>query len=406
MRVLAFGQLARTYRPATGVGRYINNMLLGLAARDGFDVELLFSKSYLGPDGKPDPRTPLGALPFRTYPWHERAIERAWKLSGWPRADRWLGGADWLFLPAEARVPSRVPTVLTIHDIRFWEPSVGYHTVSQQRADRRRWAWWLPPALEAAKVVTTVSQYTKSRLVELLGVDAGKIVVVGNGAEQSFFDVAEQNPATLPRAVPGPYLLVVGGLKCSRGAGWVLEMARLMAERKGGLTIVSAGKDDPDMAAEARKHPNVKLLGTVGDDVMPGYVRNATAVLFLSMYEGFGIPAVEAMAAGTPVVTSDLTALPEVAGDGAVVTDPADVEGVLATCERLSSDPAYRAEWSARGRRRAAAFTWDKCVDRLAAVLRGEPQPPWPGAAFGRPAAALPPVPEGVTDRATLIRRR
>ena len=370
-RVLAYTQLARTYAPTTGVGRFVNNVVLGLAASGAADVELLISRRYVGPDGQLDPRTPLGGLPRRTFPLGERAAERLWKLTGLPRADRWCRDVDWLFVPAETYVPTRVPTVLTVHDVRVLEPAgaFGYPSDAERRDWRRRFGLWLPTAVRRAAAVVTVSEFSKRRIVELLGTDPAKVTVVGNGAEPAFFAAADADPAGLPRAAAGPYVLVIGGLRVARGGGWTLDVARRLAACGSPLTIVSVGRDEPALAAEAAGVPNVRLLGMQPDEVMPGYARNAVALLFLSIYEGFGIPAVEAMAAGTPAVVANLTALPEVVGDGGIVVDPTNIEGVVATLEQLHADPGYRAGWAARGRARAAGFTWDACVRRLLGVF-------------------------------------
>ena len=386
LSVVAFTQLARSYLPTTGAGKVINNLILRLAAAGDIDLRLLVSKEYVGEGGTLPLQTPLGNLPFGTFPMGERLAERAWKFAGLPRADRWVGKPDWLFIPSEAYVPCRARTLMVVNDIRFSEPTIPYGGPDEHRRNQRAWGHWFPHAARRADVIATISEFTKSRLVELIGVDPGKVEVIGCAAEDAFFaagDAAEAaggagDPA-FDRPVPGPYLLVVGGLKRSRGADWELAAADRLAARGSPLTIVSAGWDEPAIEADIRRRANVKSLGRVDDGRMVALVRHATAVLFLSTYEGFGIPAVEAMAAGTPAIVSDRTSLPEVAGDGAIVVDPtqADAMADLADlADRLAADPAFRAEWVARGRRRARAFTWEAVSGRLLTVLRERAKPP------------------------------
>src|SRR4051794_12727193 len=133
MNITVFTQMLRTYRPTTGVGRFINNMVLGLAEQPGFDVSLLFSRTYLDQQGKLDPRTPLGDLPRRTYPFHERLMERMWKLTGHPRADRWVGNPDWLWLSAEAYLPLRNKKILlTNYDMNQAEPTMPWGDAAER----------------------------------------------------------------------------------------------------------------------------------------------------------------------------------------------------------------------------------------------------------------------------------
>src|SRR5262245_35680741 len=123
MKVTVFTQVLRTYRPTTGVGRFVNNMVLGLAQQAGIDISLLVSRTYLNGDGQLDPRSPLRGFPLLTYPLHERIMERTWKAIGLPRADRWCGNPDWLWLSAEAYLPVRRQKVLlTNYDMNQAEP--------------------------------------------------------------------------------------------------------------------------------------------------------------------------------------------------------------------------------------------------------------------------------------------
>jgi glycosyltransferase involved in cell wall biosynthesis len=136
------------------------------------------------------------------------------------------------------------------------------------------------------------------------------------------------------------------------------------------LEIWVAGESEPAFAA-ARHHPRIKHLGYRGVDTgLPALMRGAVALLFLSRYETFGIPAVEGMAAGTPVVVSRWAGLPEVVGPAGLVVDADKTDNVTDQVLALAADPAARADWIARGRRRSQDFLWDRCVDQLLAALR------------------------------------
>jgi glycosyltransferase involved in cell wall biosynthesis len=116
--------------------------------------------------------------------------------------------------------------------------------------------------------------------------------------------------------------------------------------------------------------PNVRLLGMVADDQLPGLLKHSLALLFLSLYEGFGIPALEAMATGTPAIVADRASLPEVVGGAGIVVDPNQSAPITEMCEALLANPALRAECAARGRVHVNEFTWDRCADRVLTALR------------------------------------
>lgn len=372
MNITVFTQLLRTYRPTTGVGRFINNMVLGLARERDMNLSLLMSRTYEDNEGKLDPRTPLGELPRRTYPLHERVMERMWKLIGMPGADRWVGNPDWLWLSAEAYLPvKRQKILLTNYDMNQAEPTMPWGDPEVRRRAIKRFRYWFEPSLAMSHHIITISEYSKKRLCELFDVKPEKVSVVSCGIEQPYFDIAKVDPAALPpRPCAEPYLLVIGGLNARKGGKATLEIAKSLARRKSEIQILIAGSNDDDLVKEAAALPNIKLLGFVPDAELPALLRHASGLLFLSLYEGFGIPAAEAMAVGTPAIVANTTSLPEVVGDAGFVVELEEAETTAVIAERLVSDEAFHADYVRRGHERAKLFTWDACVQRLASVLR------------------------------------
>ncbi len=371
MNVTSYFHPIRTYLPCTGVGRHINQILLGLTKEQSIQLELFFSQQWLQDDGKLDPRCPLRDLPKRTFPSLENPTERTWKLFGYPNIDRYISDdTDWVYAPVETYLPiSKCPVGITIHDIQAFETTLPWSNTWRNRWFRYKWGRWVRRALADCRVVFTVSEFSKRRMIDLLGADSKKLVVVGNGVDQSFFDIASVNPVDLERPVEQPYILVIGGLRYKKGGEHILSVARSLHQRKSDLQIVVAGELEADYTEAIQAHPNITLLGMVPDEELPRLVRSATSLLFLSPYEGFGIPALEAMAAGIPAVVANRASLPEVVGDAGIIVDPDQASYITDILVNLETDSHLRQDYGARGQKHAAQYTWSTCVDRVIAAL-------------------------------------
>jgi len=371
MNILSFVHPIRTYLPCSGVGRHANNMLLRLAERDGVDLELFFSEQWLDEGGKMDSRSPLRALPHRTFPWPENLTERCWKLLGRPRMDRWIPDeTDLIYSPMETYFPVEdTPVAVTIHDIQAFETDLPWSQTWAHRWFRWKWSTWVQDTIRDCEVVFTVSEFSKSRMVELLDADPHDIVVVGNGVDARFFEVAKQPVEDLETPCEDPYLFMIGGLREKKGADAMLAVARALHRNGSNVQLVVAGPNGNEYEAQAERLDNVHLLGWVDDGDVPRLLRGALALLFLSPYEGFGLPAAEAMAAGTPAVVSNRASLPEVVGDAGVVVEPSATEGIVEYVCALSDNRTLREQKADAGRERAQRYRWQRCVDRLTETL-------------------------------------
>lgn len=349
----------------SGIGRHICEMVTGLANRAGASVEVVTSPKSL--NHNPELQRCLGHLPLRALPFSSRTIERLWKTLRWPRVDRHLSqDCDVVYTPAQTRLPpSRFPTVITIHDIQPFETNLPWSQTRSHRLTQRKWRAWLPQAACEATRVVTVSEFTKQRLVSLLELDPARIGVVGNGVSDVFFRAGRER--TYP---PNPSVVVVGGLRTKKGASDVLAVTELLASRKSRIQIDIVGANEAEWVTKAGNTPNVVNHGILSDSELAILLARATALLFLSPYEGFGIPAIEAMAAGTPAVVADAASLPEVAGDAGIVINPADHETIADILERLHGDHVWRNTYVTKGYAHAARFTWTACVDHLLQHLR------------------------------------
>lgn len=289
---------------------------------------------------------------------------------------------DVLFVPAHV-LPLVHPrrSVATVHDLGF----LAYPAAHRPR-DLRYLRWSTGWNARQAAAVIADSAATKADLVRAYGVAPDKVHVVHLGgpdaAMQPGLSVRDADRETLSRyglAAVGaaPYLLYIGTLQPRKNlARTIGAFARIAGDPMlAGYRLVLAGKQGwlyEELLAQ------VQRLGLAGRVLFPGYVpdadlpallRGARAFVFPSLYEGFGIPVLEAGAYGVPVITSTTSSLPEVAGDAALLVDPHDVDAIAEAMYRLVTDDALAAELARRGRENVKRFSWEKCARETLAVL-------------------------------------
>jgi glycosyltransferase involved in cell wall biosynthesis len=293
----------------------------------------------------------------------------AWRRLDLPKLDRWCEDADWVYSATEAYIAVRGPRLaVTVHDLHALEPNLPWSNTPEHQAFRRRWSRMLHPIIRRADCILTVSEFTRRRLTELLGVKENRIAVVGNGVDPVYYDPPSNAQwGELPEE---PYIAVVGGLTRRKGGDLVLKVAALLQREMPGFRVIVAGFGEAALNRQAAALPNVTLLGFVETPRLAQLLRGATAMMFLSRYEGFGIPVVEAMAAGAPVIASRCGALPEVVGDAGLLVDAEAPCQAVAAIRMLSRDAAARQEFRIRGKKHAEAYRWNGCVDRLLSALR------------------------------------
>jgi glycosyltransferase involved in cell wall biosynthesis len=229
----------------------------------------------------------------------------------------------------------------------------------------------LPVVARRALRVITVSEFSRAELAELLGVDA---TVVASGVEERFTPAADPEPARRAHGLARPYVLCVASQTARKNLAALVPAASALAAD--GIEVVVAGGHRPQFAREHGLDA-LRLLGHVDDALLPGLYAGAEAFALPSLYEGFGLPVLEAMACGTPVVAAAATALPEACGGAARLAEP-DGEAFSAALTDLLRDERDRERLRAAGLDRAAAFGWDRTAREVDALLSGAAVAPSP----------------------------
>jgi glycosyltransferase involved in cell wall biosynthesis len=287
-------------------------------------------------------------------------------------------GAQLVYSPANLAPVLSPGNVVVLHDLAALRHPEAYSPtyVRYQRAI-------LPLLARRARLVITVSEYSKAELIELLGLDPADVLVIGEGVGEEFVPQAEAR-RNLVRARYGlerPYVLTLGTVSSRKNLGALSAAARVLAER--GVELVLAGSERGYLRA-----PEVHLrrLGYVADEHLPALYAGALAFVLPSRHEGFGLPCLEAMACATPVVAARSGALPETVGAAGLLVDPDDAGGFADALLRLADDAPTRERLVAAGRERAAALPWSRTAeltDRAVTELLGESSESQPGGPAG-----------------------
>ena len=279
----------------------------------------------------------------------------AWEQLALPALAR---GSRLILSPANFAPVASGRSVVFIHDVA---PFLG----DWYSPTYSRWHRVLAPLIaRRARLVLTISQVSRDQIVRHLGVDESDVAVVPLGVDDRFRDPAGADAVRDRYDLTRPYVLALGTDLPRKNLALLDRLAPELGEH--GLDVVLAGSTRPYMPAGSYR---ARSLGYVAEQDLPGLYAGAAVLAMPSLHEGLGLPVLEAMAAGTPVVSSDRGALPETCGDAAVLVDPGDQQAFGAALVRAALDGGEHERLAAAGRERAAGFTWRRTAERVDALL-------------------------------------
>ncbi|MFK7867924.1 MAG: glycosyltransferase family 4 protein [Roseobacter sp.] len=271
---------------------------------------------------------------------------------------------EWLFNPCNTGPVFGARQAHMIHDAQFLTLSEGYSWKF-----RTLYRFLMPTLAKRAAALFTVSEFSRRELEDLGIFPRNKAIVVHNGCDH--MDRITADPETLSRfdLNAGKYFIALGNLAAHKNLDMVLK-AVLRADLD--IPIVLAGGSSPDVfkTIGIADSPKIKVLGRVTDAELKALLSHATALVFPSKTEGFGLPPLEAMRCDCPVIATTGGAVPEVCGDAPLYADPDKPEEWIEAMERVARSSELRKELTERGRRRAATFTWEKAARRIETALR------------------------------------
>ena len=358
----------------TGVGWYLHELLRELADRPGLRLRLYGPTMFVGPDGPRPAALPEG----RAVEWvrHEVAddllVRRSWLAPLMRVVEPWLVAVDGNrvvfapnFVPPRALAASRRPLVATVQDMTLYRTPWAMQQETRASLERR-----LERTIARARTILTPTETVRSELLEHCRAAPGAVHAVWDAGR-----LDAVRPGELPAGVPERFVLHVGTIEPRKNVATLLAAWHLLRNRMSDApTLVLCGKLGWGQEAiegamvRAAAEGWLRWLGYAPDETLRALYDRAALLVSPSVYEGFGLPLVEAMGAGTPVVCSDIPVFREVAADAALFVPPDDPDGWARTVAEVLSDPRRARDLAARGAARARDFNWRRTAERTLAV--------------------------------------
>ncbi len=358
------------YEQGGGIGRLTRDLIAALAQQDTQTQYRLFVAGAT--------RNTLPALPAPNFSWHPIPLSPTWLARLWHRANiplpvNWFTGKVDLYHATDFVLPpvsASIKTIVTVHDLSFVRVPQTASPTLKAYLDKV-----VPDSILRATHVIADSQATKNDIIALYGTAPEKITVLLSGIDARFRRVADEHLHAAIRQKyqigTAPYLLCVGTVQPRKNYSRVIQaLAQLRAQNYDVSLVIAGGKGwlEDEMyqtIARTAMHDHVHLIGFADDADLPILYSAAACVVFPSLYEGFGFPVLEGMACGTPVITANVSSLPEVAGDAALLINPLDIDELVAALQRILDDSNLRESLIQRGYRQIQRFTWADSAKHL-----------------------------------------
>lgn len=361
------------YEQGAGIGRYVRELAAALARIDQQTPYRLF---VAGSSRQRLPSPPAGNFEWRSTRVSPRWFARVWHRAKVPLPVEWFTGFVNLFHATDFVLPPHLPrtkTILTVHDLSFARvpeaasPSLGAYL---ERV--------VPQSARQADYVLADSLATKQDLMELYQVADEKIEVLYGGVDQHFTRVSDAFGLMTMRSKYGigsrPYILAVGTVQPRKNYARLIQSLAVLRSKGYDLDLVIAGGkgwlDNPiyEMIHTEGLEAYVHMIGFADENDLPGLYSDAFCLAYPSLYEGFGFPILEAMACGTPVVTANVSSMPEAAGNAALLIDPYELDTMVNAFQRLYDDTTLRTRMIELGHEQAQRFTWERSARHLLRV--------------------------------------
>jgi glycosyltransferase involved in cell wall biosynthesis len=363
-------------RQGAGVGQYARNLVSAMLEQDTSNRYILLTS------GQPTGQYPLPTasnVQGCSVPIPDRYLNILWYRLRFPlKADYFTGvtdiyhGLDFVLPP----LSRKIRTIVTIHDLAFLEhPETAVPSLAAYLSKA------VPVAIERADVIAAVSQTTKQAIIKHYHVPEEKIAVIPCGVGPQFQRIT--NPELLEETrrkfyLHEPFILSVGTLEPRKNhLGLIKAFHQVLQKQQSPLVLAIVGgsgwlyEETQRTVAELKLQDRVRFLGRVSDLELITLYSLADIFAFPSFFEGFGIPPLEAMACGTPVLTSNTSSLPEAAGDAALLVDPHDIHAIAQALTRLLEDEQLRESLRQNGYKQAARYTWARAAEKMLAVYEG-----------------------------------
>jgi glycosyltransferase involved in cell wall biosynthesis len=358
----------------TGVGVYFKNLLFSLAKIDRDSEYYLFSSSWKDRfDARKVP--PFVRKSFKDFRYPVKMVNFLWSKLSWPSMDLFFKTKlDLVHSPTPLVLPSHGKKIVTVYDLCFLE----YPHLSDDES-RHVFSSRIEQSLHRADGIITISHFSQEQILKRFSIDKGKIHVIHLGIDHNFWSsvtLEETERIKSKLNLPSSYLLFVGAQEPRKNIGRLIEALKIVHSKYREIPLVLVGGQGKDSAFVKDRiktcdlKQGVCMTGYLNDLELRSVYRMATAFIFPSLCEGFGLPLLEAMASGIPAVASHAPALPEICQDAALFFDPEQPEDMAEVIMRVLKDADLREDLIKKGEKRVLDFSWESTAKKTLSIYR------------------------------------